>query len=216
MKKRILFSLLLVVALVGLTACGKKKEYKDILDAKEAYMGDEAKEVFSKGLEGYTPLEVEPVALLAKQVVAGTNYMFLAKGHEKGVDTDTYKIIVIYKSLEDKYLVTSSKDLDYVKYTKENKDYTDTEAVGAWEVVKSGDAAVLDKKIQTAFDKATSTLVGMSYTPIAALGQKGDDYAILCYATPTVPEAKTYVYLLVVNEDELVTTSYIDLADYNQ
>ena len=214
--KKVFLSLLLVAALVGLTACGKKEEYKDILDAKEAYLNEEAKEVFDKAFEDYAPLEVEPVALLAKQVVAGTNYMYLAKGHEKGVDVDTYKIVVIYKSLDGKYLVTSSKDFEYTKYTEENRDYGDSDAVGAFEVVKLGDEAVLDKDVQTVFDNATSTLVGMSYTPIATLGKKGNDYALLCYATPTVPNAKDYIYVVVVNEDQVVSASYVDLADYNQ
>ena len=58
--------------------------------------------MFDKALEGLLGAEYEAIELVATQVVAGTNYKFLAKGTKttNPITTGTY-YVTIYKDLED-------------------------------------------------------------------------------------------------------------------
>ena len=71
--------------------------------------------------------------------------------------------------------------------------------------------ARIDKSKKTAFDKATETLTGAEYKPVALLSTatagEGDnavsytEYTLLCKATPTVPNALPYYVIIDVNDD---------------
>lgn len=73
--------------------------------------------------------------------------------------------------------------------------------MGGWETV-TAEARPLPDDAQAAFDKATGTLVGAEYTPVALLGTQlvaGTNYCILCQITPVVPNpvptwALVYIY----------------------
>ena len=73
--------------------------------------------------------------------------------------------------------------------------------VGGWENVPC-EAGTLPEDAQAAFDKATETLVGAVYTPVALLSTQvvaGSNYCILCQITPVVPDpvpawALVYIY----------------------
>ena len=66
------------------------------VDAEDGTLTDELKDIFSKALEGLTGAKYEPVELVATQVVAGTNYKFLANGTKttNPVTKGTYYIII--------------------------------------------------------------------------------------------------------------------------
>lgn len=106
MKKLLTISLALfmVLALVG---CGNKKEptKEEVLggyvEVEDSTITDELKEIFNKALEGLLGATYEPEKLVATQVVAGTNYKFLAKGTKttNPVTKGTY-YITIYKDLQ--------------------------------------------------------------------------------------------------------------------
>ena len=50
------------------------------VDVEDGTLTDELKDIFNKALEGLTGATYEPIELVATQVVAGTNYKFLANG----------------------------------------------------------------------------------------------------------------------------------------
>ena len=64
----------------------------------------------------------------------------------------------------------------------------------------------------------------MSFKPLVLMGTQvvaGTNYAVLCYGSATVPDAKEGIYLLTLYEDlegngELISTAYIDLANFNK
>ena len=94
--KKIVISLLLVVLCLSTVGCGKKEKNVILLDgwdvdlsAKELEMPKDAKDAFTRANKKKYKL----VALLATQVVEGTNYMFLVK------DAVSYKIVVVYNNL---------------------------------------------------------------------------------------------------------------------
>lgn len=225
MKK--IFGVLLVLTLaVFVTACGSKEkknesnEFKEVFPSEMVEKDERIIKIFEDAKKEYTGLELELIATLGKQVVAGTNYMFLAKGTVPGSDKASYKIVVVYNDLEGNSAITKVEDFDYTKYTGKNVDYDAEEKVGGWEVAAPGKPIMLEEEVQSIFDKATETLTGMQYKPIVVLGtQEGDttSYAVLCYAQPTVPDSREYIYILTIKDtNEITGMAYVDLAEYNK
>ena len=121
--KKLLTSLLILLMVFTLVGCNSKEEtsavqeleQKEVIekieeeteiaggyvDVEDGTLTDELKDIFSKALEGLTGAKYEPVELVATQVVAGTNYKFLANGTKttNPVTKGTYYII-IYKDLQ--------------------------------------------------------------------------------------------------------------------
>ena len=62
---------------------------------------EEAQAVLDKALEGFVGSNVEPVALLATQVVAGTNYCFLCRVTPVVPNAQsTYCLVYVYHALD--------------------------------------------------------------------------------------------------------------------
>ena len=55
------------------------------------------------------------------------------------------------------------------------------------------------EEVRAAFEQATEGLLGVSYEPVAVLGQQGDTCCILCKATVVYPGAKPYNALVYVS-----------------
>ena len=247
MKKSIFIVFLtaiLVIALLFLTGCDDKKDQKIVLnsasipevptvgswetiltDAK-VNMNEEVIKLFEEAKKNYIDQELEAVALLGSQVVAGTNRMFLAKGYKAGEEKSAnYKIVTIYTNLENKSEITNVTDFKFSLYTNENIEGNDDILAGGWTVTLPAEENKLDEKLQAVFDKATSTLAGIKYYPIAAVGKQpvaGTKYAILCYAVPSYGESERgTINLITIYEDlvgtsKILTQTYINLADFNK
>lgn len=85
---------------------------------------------------------------------------------------------------------------------------TKAEESGKEEVIAGGftdaESPVLDDAAKEVVAKATETLTGVGYTPVAYVGSQivaGVNHLILCKATPTVPDAKTTYALVKIYED---------------
>lgn len=71
-----------------------------------------AKAVFAKATDGLLGCDYEPVALLGTQVVAGTNYCFLARLTPVVPDaTPHWGLVYAYEDLQGNVKLTSVKDL---------------------------------------------------------------------------------------------------------
>ena len=225
-KKILLFSLILTACLV-VTACGSKKEEKDtpkvggwetVLTNEQILLEEDEIAVFEKANKAYTEFELTPVALLAKQVVAGTNYMFLAEANE------SYKVVVIYKDLEGTATVTKVSDFDLTKYVNKDIENNATTLVGGWNVEAPGKLNVLsDDKVEAAWEKATETLTGMSFNPITVVGKQivsGTNYAIIAYGRASYDGMPGAIYLLTLYVDlegnqEISSIAYVDITEFN-
>lgn len=78
---------------------------------------------------------------------------------------------------------------------------TDTGLDGGW--TKSESPEITDE-FMAVFEKATETLTGMKYKPVAYIASQkvaGTNHLVLCRATATVPGAETYYALVVIYED---------------
>ena len=210
---------LLLITLLILTGCNNKEEtkvgsWKDDMNSKQLTINNDALKAYKEATKDYKDKELEAVALLGEQVVAGTNYMFLCK-------SDTYKIVIIYKNLEGKSTLISVNNFDYTKYVNQDISYKNENIVGGWQVTTPKEGTKLQSDIQKSFDNAIKKIQGISYIPIANLGTQivaGTNYAILCYGTVN---NNSGIYLLTLykdlnNTDDIVSSAYIDLADFNK
>jgi hypothetical protein len=232
MKKYIVLIILFLFCIV-LTGCEKKTNegelsggWTSVFDKQKATLSEEEKYIFDNAKSKYTDLELEAIAVIARQVVSGTNYMYLAKGYKKGEENKaTYKIVVVYNDLEGYSSISKVSDFDYVKYVNENADGNSEMLSGGWYSDVSTEEKVLDEKVQYVFDNATSTLAGMTYTPIALLASQvvaGTNYAILCYGTPSVnpQDSVTSIYVVTIYEDlnsnsNSSSSCFVPIEQYN-
>ena len=231
--KKILLVLLLCLCVVG---CGKKAEKKEekkeenlsggweIATEFETYLPIKDAEIFYKATKDESE-QVLPIALLGKQVVSGTNYMFLVQKDNE------YYVYVIYENLENKLSITKKTKFELTKYTNENKELDSKASVGGWKVVVPEEdipSMKLDEKTQKIFDEASEKLTGTTYYPLTVLATQvvsGTNYAVIAYGTPSTKElvndSTTGVYILTLYQDlkgtsEIVASSYIDLTEYNK
>ena len=76
-----------------------------------------------------------------------------------------------------------------------------SEIVGGW---TRADSPAITGDFRNVFDKATETLTGMQYVPVAYLASQvvaGTNHRVLCKATATVPDAETSYAIVTVYED---------------
>ena len=200
--------------------------WETLLANQDNNLTEEEINIFNDAKASYTDLNFDLVTLLGKQVVAGTNYMYLAKGYQNGdADKATYKVVIVYHDLEGKNNITKVSDFDYTKYVNERIEATNEQLSGGWNVESTGRPYTLfEDGENNFFAKATETLTGMNYKPVALLGKQivaGTNYAVLCFGAATVPDAIEGVYILTIYEDlqgnaEITGNAYVDLANFNK
>ena len=223
--KKILLVLVLSLCIVG---CGKKKEVKPkvgswkIPSQFETYLPLDASELFYQATLNESE-QAFPVALLGKQVVSGTNYMFLVQSNNE------YYVYVIYQNLENKLSITSKKKFDLEKYTNVDKKMDNKDIVGGWSVeIKKEDISsmILEEKTQKIFEAAADKITDKKFYPLTVLATQqvsGTNYAVIAYGTDKVENSNSTngVYILTLYKDlkgtsEIVSISNIDLSDYNK
>lgn len=222
MRKKILLSILIL--LIGVVVAGCSEEKMDVSSGWEIIMTDskqtldnDLKKVFEDAKKT-SEEKLDYIALLAKQVVAGTNYMFLCK------DNDSYKVVVIYRNLEGVSKITKVTDFNPIGYINENKEVVYEQLAGGWYVSIPDGNITIDSTVNNYFNKATKTLTGAAYYPIAVLAEQkksGTDYALLCYGEGSYSGSMAGIYMLTLHIDkddnpEIASISALDLADFNQ
>ena len=174
----------------------------------------EVQEGFDKAAEqGLTP-----VALVAQQVVAGTNDLLLC------TDGSGYQMVVLYRDLQGGAEVTNSTPFPVEEYTQSAEEAVPAEPLsGGWSAPEEVTALPLPEDAQTAFDKALAGFTGSDVEPMALLGTQvvaGMNYAILCRVTPVTPDPIPSVQVVTVYADLQDNASFtafqmVDPADFN-
>lgn len=198
---------------------------------------DEIKALCDKAFEGLCGASYEPVALLATQVVAGTNYCILFKCTPAILNpTETYAIGYLYEELEGNVectdmiissfptdLINDAVSSDDISTDADNQNGNDTLTTddniryeGAWE---QPDSPEMTKEASDAFEKAFEELVGVAYDPLALLSTQvvaGTNYRILCEATVVVPDAEPKYVIVTINEDLDGNAEILDISNLEE
>ena len=208
MKKKVLISLVMVIS-IFMIGCAKK-EWKLIMSQNTEFLEENLQNAFNTAEASYKDAKLTPLALLGEQVVAGKNYMLLCES-DKG-----YKVAVLYVDLEGNASITKVTDFDIDKYANKDINLNNEELVGGWTSSAPGEAVVLEDKLDKAFTKAQSELVGVTYYPLVAF-EKGDTYAIICFGRMSDLNGTTNVYVMTINTSgEKLAIAGVDLKDFNK
>ena len=158
-------------------------------------MTDELKKYFEEAVSKIDGYNHTPAALLAKQVVAGTNYCFLCTSTIQA-NNAAKEMRLAYINVDPSGSATFMKDeVLMLPGVNESGD-----KVGGWSYAESTEITDDIKKVM---EKATATLTGAVYEPVAYIGSQvvaGTNHAVLCKSTPSVAElngATTYVLVYV-------------------
>ena len=155
--------------------------------ANYSFLNTSQKKIFNKAAKKLTGVSYKPVALLAKQTVAGTNYVFLCQGTTvTAKPSKAWYILTAFESLKKKVSLKSIEKLK-VSSIKTNKNPRSATLDGGLQIVNiKNKSAALSKNPRKAFKKGIEKYVGYELRPIALLGTQvvaGKNYRFLCFGT---------------------------------
>ena len=198
----------------------------ELFDNEANALPEDVQTAFDKATETFTGSELKPVAYVASQVVAGTNYMILCEASTISEDpTTTYQMVIIYADLKGNAEITQIKDFDLMSYIEgDSTEISSEKLLGGWEVAEEKASVVIPQEAKDAFDKATEKLVGNELEPAALLGTQvvaGTNYAFLCFSTLQTEETINGIQVVTVYADldgnaEVTNICTVDPADYNE
>ncbi|MDO4808206.1 MAG: hypothetical protein Q4A07_13275 [Coriobacteriales bacterium] len=184
---------------------------------------DDEREIFQKASVGYTGVDLEPITVLATQVVAGMNYAYLCKAATVTADPVTnLAIVVVYNDLEGNATITSVKDIDLTDLKTLESVENKGNVAGGWEVSAPSNAIILPAEANEAFSKAAENYEDEVLTPMALLATQvvsGTNYKILCQGTVPGSDARPALYIVDLYADlqgnaEFTSVSAFDLHAY--
>lgn len=191
-------------------------------DAASLLTEDEAA-IFEKAETTLAGGAYTPIAVIATQVVAGTNYAFLCLGApEEPEDLAAWYIVTLYNDLSGDVTTLSIRELDLTDIADSDSAYNPA-FVGSWTPNgPSEEEPVLPDDAQEAFENATAHYVGVGYSPIALLGTQlvsGTNYRFLCYGTLVTRDPVTSWYVVDIYRDldgecTITDVRMLDLTDY--
>ena len=235
MKKKIISILLILLVLITVVGCGKKDKKEEKGEKKVASwqidttaetlnIPKDARNAFTKAVENYDGVDLKPIALLATQIVSGTNYMYFCQSTTVTQKPETsYVIVIVYKDLKGNSKITSVKDFDYTKYVNESIGEDTGEVSGGWTIYDKTSSQELKEDVQKIYDKSLEKFAGSTLKPIALLGTQlvsGTNYAVLALGTTTTKNPKNCITVLTIyndlnNESTIKYMSIVDLAEFN-
>ena len=200
-RKKLILSILICLVLVG---CSINNSSKNINYNNQTNISKDNLEIFEKATKDY---ELTPISLLATQIVAGTNYLFLCEDNEHSL-----KIVVIYNDLSNNGTVEFISEFDYKKYIGKNN-VDDMELVGGWNVEITDNSFRLSNDIiQDLFDEVTGNIENRKYYPIILLDKNENVYEILAFER--FDNSFNHICILTINDDGvLLSTSYVTFED---
>ena len=174
----------------------------EIQDATPLEMDDAATEAFEKAAEGLVGATLEPIAVIATQIVAGTNYCFLVKSTPVVPDAVShYAFAYVYADLEGNAEITGTKDIE-IDVDAASTEVESTEGLaGGWTIAEFDGTGVDDADV---IESALEEFVGSDIVPIARIATQvvaGENYCFVVAQTPVSPDAQTNIELAYVYKD---------------
>lgn len=155
--------------------------------ARYSFLTSGQQKIFNKAVKKVTGVSYQPVALLAKQVVAGTNYVFLCQGTTvTAKPKKAWYVLTAYKDLNKKVTLSSVKKIKLGKI-KVNENPRGEILEGGLKITKfKNKPAALSAPVRIVFNKGIENFTGNELRPIALLGTQvvsGMNHKFLCYGT---------------------------------
>ena len=163
-------------------------------NAESPVISKKLNKLINKAAKKQVGVDIDPVALLATQVVAGTNYMILSR--VKYVVPDAvanYVIVVLYEDLEG--------NAEFTDFVETGVASQINDLPGGWSQPSS---VALDKTYENYFLQATTDNDGVTYTPIAVVETQivnGVNVCVFCSCKAVVPDAPTGYAFVYINVD---------------
>ena len=178
---------------------------------------EEHKNIFNNMTSKLDGFFFEPSAFLGSQVVAGKNYCFLCKPTVKSNGgLKSLELVYIYVDLKGEASLLANDRLILPGTENAGKEF---QKAGGWSYAESSE---ITDKIKEIMAKATETLTGETYEPVAYIGSQvvsGTNHAILCKASPSVKELNgeskwvlVFVYENLEGKCEITGTKDITIA----
>ena len=219
-RKKGLVALVMAVALVGLTACGNSSDSVAMTGGWSMPIQDavELPADVKAGFDKVAGKDLVPVALVAQQVVSGTNDMILCRSGNE------YRMIVVYRDLQGTATITNNVPFLITDYTNGGDKLQTTPLAGGWHVPSETTSIALPKDAKTAFNSGILSFSGNDIEPMALLATQvvaGTNYAILCKVTPMAQNAVSSIQVLIIYSDtqknaSVTATSPVDPKKYSK
>jgi hypothetical protein len=184
---------------------------------------DEEKAIFDKAVDGLDGVNYEPVRVLGTQVVAGTNYAFLARGTTVAAEPVTqWYVLVAYRDLDGNVSLTSVQPIELAE-PKVTDEATSDNIAGGWAINDSVGSSLESQtqlepqEADEAFTTASDSYDGITLHPLTTLGTQlvsGTNYLVLCEG---VPEGGTnaQLYLATIYADLDGGAQITDMRGFN-
>ena len=216
--KKILALLLVLMFSCAALAEGAKLGGWTASEAAPLPIPEEAAEALEKAQTG---APYEPVALLATQLVAGTNYCFLCKAAAGTTEADeVWQLVYVYRDLQGKARIIETDDIEMEIDEPDDDDDDDDDDVdgllaGGWQAY-ANEVATIGEDAAAAFDKAMDGVGDALYMPVAELGRQvvsGRNYCLLCAVTPYAANQPTTYALIYIYENPQGAARVVSVDD---
>ena len=168
-------------------------------------LSEAERKVFEAATGTLTGVTYTPIAVLATQVVAGTNYAFLAKAKTLVPGSEAYWTVVkVYKDLAGSCTMTGVKTIDPVNVATAGLSTYETLA-GGWSVPDAvSNAVTVPEDAYAAFSKANAYYTSIGFWPAALLARQvvsGTNYRFICLGATMEGSDQRAIWVIDVSED---------------
>ena len=186
--------------------------------AEDFTLTEDQKAIFDKAMSELVGVNYVPIACLGTQVVAGTNYCFLAQGTVVYPDaTPKYMLVYVYADLTGGANVMNIADLPIIPNEDGTLSVPEEQLMGGWSYAE---AYEITDELSALLNTAAAGLTGADWIPVAQVGTQvvaGTNHCVLCQIVPVVPNPEPHYSLVYIYEDlsggaELLQTIDFDIG----
>ena len=167
---------------------------------------EDVQTAFDQAMASYNGTQLEPLAFLGIQLVAGYNYRILCREKNSG-NWDNLKDVTIYAPFDGDAGVTSLDNFSIDDYlTNYDIKLPDELPCGSMEIARPVNYGNMPDDAKTVFNDKFGTISGVSYHPVAFLGSKdngsgGKLYSYICLISPAVPDPDITLSVFTISAD---------------
>lgn len=233
MKKALCLLLLGALALCCAGCAKNNTDKKDIVNESSPQINDggytvetaiagsipeNAKSAFNAATQNLEGVSYTPLALIGRQVVAGTNYLFLVKSDK----TSKFEVLTVYEPLDASARITATSNFVLSDYLKDCESTPAKEVnVGGTRVPSEGGMTSMPQELGTATSEAFSKYENVKLEPLACLGSQvvaGTNYIMLCRGTPEGSTVSNVYVVKIYNSldgsSSVISVCYVDLSKF--